>query len=323
MNMRNIFRPALLCALAMLAAGCRHKPLYVAPEGGDSMEILFDWRYAPEANPASMAAYMFPTDGNPQAQGGLRYVFTGRDGGSVRIPYGSYIAVGMNSDINDWSVLTDSDDPDLILISTPDADVLDGRNIPARMVPRHEAAAQQRIAKSPGMLWTDHVEGVTLKPSPLRQTVTLYPEERICRYYVDVLDVENIANLSGGPVDATLSGIAEGVLAGRDAASDNPVTMPLVLTPDTGADELHGMFYTFGDTPASKNAHILTLYLILESGEKWACSFNVTDQVDNAPDPKNVHIVVRGLELPDPQQSGPGLVPDVNDWEAVYIDLPM
>ncbi len=323
MNTRDIIFKSLLAASTLTLGSCHHKPLYVAPEKGDTMEIVFDWRYAPDASPASMAAYMFPKDDNPQAAGGLRYIFTGRDGGEVRIPYGSYVAVGMNTDTEEWAVLTGSDNPDRILITTADADILEGRSIPTRMVPRHDAAVQERMAKAPGMLWTDNVDDVILRPSPGKKTVTLYPEERICRYDVRVLDVKNIESLSGGAVDASLSGISEGVYAGHSNASDNAVTMPLVLHPEESGDSMFGKFLTFGDTPVTSNRHILSLYMVLEDGTKWVSTFDVTDQVDNAPDPKNVHIVVRGIDLPDPGRAPTGLVPDVNDWEAVYVDLHM
>lgn len=319
----KILSACLTAVVSLALMSCRHKPLYVAPQGGDSMEIVFDWLYAPDANPTSVAAYLFPTDDNPQAVGGLRYVFAGRDGGTVRIPYGDYIAVGMNADNNDWVVLSNSGDPDNIYLSTMDADLLEGRSIPTHMMPRYEAARQERVAKAPDMLWTDHVEGVRLTPSPAKKRVTLYPEERICRYYVDVLDVSNIEATDGGVVDATISGLAEGIMAGHDLASDTPVTMPLVLRGGVSPNTLHGMTYTFGDTPVSCNSHILTLYMILEDNTKWAYSFDVTDQVDNAPNPRNVHIVVRGLELPAPGKAPAGLMPDVNDWQAVYINLNM
>ena len=58
-------------------------------------------------------------------------------------------------------------------------------------------------------------------------------------------------------------------------------------------------------------------------GSKWYHSFDVTQQVTDAPDPKHVHIVINGLDLPQPISEGGGFVPSVNAWNDINISLKM
>ncbi len=117
--------------------------------------------------------------------------------------------------------------------------------------------------------------------------------------------------------------MAEGYLNGKRCASDDLVTMPFTLAISDDNTELRGQFLTFGECPNNKANHILTIYLFLSDGSKWYYSFDVTDQVRNAPDPRHVNIVVSGLVLPRPLQSDAGLHPEVNDWQTETVDIKM
>lgn len=49
----------------------------------------------------------------------------------------------------------------------------------------------------------------------------------------------------------------------------------------------------------------------------------MTDQIHNAPDPRNVHIVLDGLPLPKPIVNGGGFKPTVKEWQTVDVDIKM
>ena len=78
---------------ALAVASCEHKDLCYDHSHTIDVEVVFDWRNASEAAPESMSLYLFPGDGEA-----LRYDFTGRDGGTIRVPIGKYEALCLNSD---------------------------------------------------------------------------------------------------------------------------------------------------------------------------------------------------------------------------------
>ena len=48
-----------------------------------------------------------------------------------------------------------------------------------------------------------------------------------------------------------------------------------------------------------------------------------TKQVQSAPDPKHIVIVVSGLEVPKPIVNGSGFRPKVDDWQTKEIEVGM
>ncbi len=60
----------------------------------------------------------------------------------------------------------------------------------------------------------------------------------------------------------------------------------------------------------------------MSDGEKLCYQFDVSDQVREAPDPFNVSICIRGLELPDkPGVDSGGMDAGVDGWQTVIIEL--
>lgn len=308
-------------AVACLPAltGCRHKDLMYDVPVHTSLRVVFDWRYAPDGDPASMGLGMFDTESGQY----LRYTFAGRDGGTTHIPFGSYTGVCFSDDNTDWAYFSHHDDTDLFEISTADAEVLPASMLGTRSVPRAAGAEGERMAATPQMLWTDRVDDIVLPVTMGDTTITLYPEERVCHYTVDVYDISNFDDLSGHQIDATLSGMAEGFHPGREHASDTPATMTFVLEPEDASRSLHAEFLTFGETPSTARSHMLSMYLVGADGAGFHYAADVTDQVAQAPDPCHVHIVLRGIDIPVPHQGTGGIVPDVEDWQSVIINLKM
>lgn len=89
--MKNILNTVTMAALLVAATSCEHKDLCHDHAHAVEVEVVFDWRNAPDAAPASMSLYLFPGDGEA-----LRYDFTGRDGGTIRVPIGKYEALCLN-----------------------------------------------------------------------------------------------------------------------------------------------------------------------------------------------------------------------------------
>lgn len=322
--MKRIPTSLLLPAVALFAgllSSCRHKDLYMDDAMSSRLQVVFDWRNAPDANPQSMAMYLYEFDGNNP----MRFIFSGRDGGEIKAPFGTRHALCLNADNTDWLRMRKVENVETMELLTLDADALPAQRLRSESIPRAEGTEDERMAQTPGMLWGSRLNNIEIAPHEGTQTITMYPQEQICYYTVDILDVDNLDGVSSSSIDATLSGMAEGCALGQQTATDTPVTMSFTLS-SSGSDSLHGEFLTFGECPHTSAKHYLTVYMVLKDGSGWYHSYDVTDQVTNAPDPRHVHIVVRGLPLPEPPDSGAGgtsLIPTVNDWQPVYIDLQM
>ena len=307
-------------ATLLLLPSCHHKDLYMEEEMTSQLQVVFDWSNAPEADPQSMALYLYEEDGhNP-----MRFIFSNKTGGLIKAPFGMHHAICLNADNTDWARLRNHENIETLEILTQDASEIGTRGDSSSSIPRPEGTENERIAATPGMMWGSRTNSISITPHEGMQTITMYPQEAVCHYTVDVYDVSNLEDVESSAVDATLSGMAEGYSHGQQSATDNTATMKFDLTGNAVQRNLHGEFLTFGECPTTVAKHYLTLYMVLTDGSKWYHSFDVTDQVSNAPDPTHVHIIVRGIDLPEPPKEGnAGLKTDVNEWQPINIGLQM
>ncbi|MDE5774365.1 MAG: DUF5119 domain-containing protein [Muribaculaceae bacterium] len=325
-NTKTLLSHIILCGGAILTVSsltsCCHKDLVYPSTNRGHLNVVFDWRNAPDADPASMELYLYDNDGyNP-----IRYLFQNNIGGRIRVPSGMYNAICLNGDLTDWAVMSEGETIDGYTISTADAPALSVTGIATAALPSSRAGAdeteKERIAATPGMLWGSRLDNIVTPHNDEDMTVTMYPDEKVCHYVVDIYDCGDVADYPASGIDATLSGMAEGYRIGRDTPHENKVTHPIVLTPDIADSSMHSEFLTFG-TSATSRQHTLSLYMVRSDGVKWNCNIDVSSQVNDAPDPKHVHIVVRGVNLPEPAPAGTSIKADVDDWVSEYIDLVM
>lgn len=300
---------------------CNHKDIIYDETETPEVEIVFDWRKAPDAKPGSVVTYLF-SESNEQIP--LRYNFGGRDGGKANVPGGEYVGIGMNSDVYDWARFRNIDDKDFFEVYTDDLTSLTTYGLDTRSLPRLPDAGDERMAEAVmGQIWSDSSDAISIDPYSQNQRITFYPEEITCHYTVTVKDIENIDYLKGANLDATLSGLSESYRVGRRSASESPVTMPVVLRQINTGNTVFGSFINFGETTDLSRRHVLTIYLVFEDHTGSYATYDVTEQVRNAPDPHHVDIVVSGLSLPHPIAAGSGFVPNVNDWKSVDYTLEM
>lgn len=306
------------CAVVLLSlSSCHHKDLYDDHTVG--LDVVFDWRNAPDASPKSMALYLYPSTGAKE----LDYNFPNSTGGHIVVPFGSYHSLCMNNDNTDWVCLRYTSDVEAFEVYTRDVHSLSVYGFEAYSLPRSSDSDDERVAETPGMLWGIRGDEVELRLSDKEKTLVMYPEEAVCHYTVDIEDVDNLEYLDGSGLDALLSGMAEGYVTGRKCATSTPVSMPFILVADAAARHLHSEFLTFGECPEATSPHTLSVYMVLTDGSKWYYTFDVSSQVHESPDPHHVHIILKGLRLPKPINSGGGLKPDVDDWQTEKVDIEM
>lgn len=311
-------RVAIYISLCLLMAfsSCRHKDLFLERSG--EVEVVYDWRYAPDANPASMVAIFY---GDPSVDF-YRFILEGREGGDISLPVGSYSGLSVNGDDNDWVKLRNISTIDNYETYTIDAWSTEAYGLPTRSIPRADGTEDERMAQTPGMLWTSRRDSIVHSLDG-QETIIFYPQEAVCHYTVDIYDVPNLEYVNRAEIDGTISGMAEGYNHGKKCPTDRHVTMPFTLTSDVADSTLHAEFLTFGESPADPGQHIITVYLYLTDGSKWYYNFDVTSQVHDAADPRHVHIVLRGMPIPHPISDEGGFRPNVTDWQTEEIEMQM
>lgn len=93
---------------------------------------------------------------------------------------------------------------------------------------------------------------------------------------------------------------------------------------DENAATITGRVHGFGLSTADNKLRTLVLYVILTDKSRQYYTFDVSAQVNNAPDPRNVHIVIDGLTLPKPIAEGDGgFKPSVDEWIGEEVEIGM
>lgn len=310
----------LLFLTALFTAGCHHKDLVYGSAETKVIDVVFDWSDDPDADPQSMALYLYPIDGGSP----LRYEFSGKTGGSIRVPFGTYDALCINSDNTDWVHLSSTDkrytfninDGELSEVSEQDESEY------AALYRRcGESLDGNKVYENPRGLWTGSVDSFQVIASPVNQTLTIVPEDALRYYTVDIIDVEGLDD-DGSGIPAMLGGMSDGIDALTRSSSTNLVSYPFILQQVTRAgNALHAEFTTFGEDFQSHPAHNLWAMVKLPDGTWKVQSTDVTEQVHQAADSRHVHIVIQGMSIP--HSGSGGLTADVNDWDSENITLKM
>ena len=329
----------LFSLLLLVLASCAHKDLCIHHPHTVKLKVEFDWQNAPDANPQGMCVFFYPVDG-----GGARRVdFKGTQGGYIELNVGKYHVLTYNNDTE--AILFANGSFEKHRAYTREGNILEpvlGSSARVSMVSGVDA---EKVVITPDMLWgctsmdveiTD--EGLSYTCIPFKEDetlqkveskeyiITLYPDEFLCHYSYEIRNVHNLKHAT--QMCASLSGMAGGMILASGNLFTESVTLPLEARIDRENCIITGEFYTFGHHLGNTSSHKMLLYVWMDSGEKYYFGeddqdFDITSQVHSAPNPKRVHLIIDGLELPKPIENGGGYKPTVDDWESVYEDIPM
>lgn len=310
----------LTAILFLLAEGCSEKNLNDgAPTTiADHVEVIFDWSKVAEPHASTMVLYLYSDEHEV-----MDHWFNNRNGGVIRSYGGKHTAVCHSNDDPYVHRLRNQHDHGEIEIFTNSVAQLVGQGISTRDIPRAEGTENEPLRVTPSMIYATQNSDINFRVSSLPQTLILYPEELLCRYSVEFVDVENLKN-STLQIDGTISSLAGGYFPGRMTTSSEAVTQSFTLTPDVEKRSLRADFLTFGVPTGGDRPHKISLYIAFKNRTGNFYTFDVSDQINNAPDPRNVNIVIRGLKLPDiPDNINPdtGVTIEVDSWETFNFDL--
>ncbi len=314
-----------LLALLILTSGlssCVHKDLCFHHPHETKIRVVFDWRDAPEADPAGMCIWFYPVEGGSP----VRMNFKGRDGGEVTLTAGEYRILSYNND-TEAVLFANTDNMDKHSVFTREGDVLEpayGNGYHSSKVPKPLDAADERVVITPDMLWGCTAADISVTDSD--QMITLYPHELLCSYTYEVRNVKHLKHLTR--ICGSLSGMSGLMTLADEQLGKECVTLPFSGNSD-GVSKITGQFYTFGHHEENTKAHRMVFYVWMDDGKKYVYGseaeekFNVTDQIHGAQDKRRVHIVIDGLDLPKPIENGEGYSPSVDAWGEVYKDVIM
>lgn len=330
---------SIAITLSFLAAtsSCEHKDLCYHHPHTVKIIVKFDWSKAPEADPAGMCVFFYPENGGEPR----RFDFKGLEGGEIELNVGRYKVLCHNND-TEGVLYRNKNIFDIYSGYTREGDILEsiyGSGYYNSKTPRVRGAEDERVVICPDMMWGGTATDVDItddglsytcvpewdKDKPVVETnkeyiITLYPEELTCIYTYEILNVKNLKHAT--QMCASLSGMSGGIYFSTQELYDERVTLPLMSTFDK-VSTITGRFITFGHHEDNPKPHRMLLYVWMDDGEKYYFGsdserFDVTNQIHNAPNKRRVHIVIDGLDLPQPIENGHGFKPSVDDWEEVH-----
>lgn len=107
-----------MASFGSVMSSCNHKDICFDHYHNVETEVVFDWRNAPDANPASMAAVMFDRNFEKEP---IRFIFSDRNGGPINLPVGQYDVIGVNADMTDWANFRNQTDIESVELYTNDS----------------------------------------------------------------------------------------------------------------------------------------------------------------------------------------------------------
>lgn len=320
--MTHLYKVITGCVAAMLLpllTACEHKDLCYDHPHSASVEVVFDWVNAPDANPATMSLYLYPEDGSEP----MRYEFTDRAGGTIAVPVGVYDAICVNSD-KETHRIQNKERQETFEVTTGNTRSLRGTlSTRSETAPLARGAEEERSVMEPEVLWSDHAEGLEVRLEAGVQRLVLTPEFRVKLCSVEIRNVENLRHVAA--LSASVTGMSGGWLPGIDCLTDEKVTIPFEVHANEEKTTLTGSLTFFGHCPKEAGEHKLMIYALMSDGNTYYYEEDVTGQFhDPAQDPTHIVIVLDKLPLPKPVSGGGGgLQPSVKEWQEVRIDLSM
>ena len=271
--MTHLYKVITGCVAAMLLpllTACEHKDLCYDHPHSASVEVVFDWVNAPDANPATMSLYLYPEDGSEP----MRYEFTDRAGGTIAVPVGVYDAICVNSD-KETHRIQNKERQETFEVTTGNTRSLRGTlSTRSETAPLARGAEEERSVMEPEVLWSDHAEGLEVRLEAGVQRLVLTPEFRVKLCSVEIRNVENLRHVAA--LSASVTGMSGGWLPGIDCLTDEKVTIPFEVHANEEKTTLTGSLTFFGHCPKEAGEHKLMIYALMSDGNTYYYEEDVT-----------------------------------------------
>lgn len=323
----------LICLASVFMCSCHQKELVYPASTMLKVTVSFDWKYAPEADPEGMSVVFFPIGGEGRI---WRYELSGRDGGTVSLPAGRYRMLAFNNDTRyiSYDGISHFDTYNAYTFKT-------AVSWPQSVIETYPELNAYTAYHSPDALYCGTAEDVSVSlcsvsyrpcdpgadPSDVqikecgKHIIRCYPSPRTSKYTCVFRNVANATGMKRGY--CLLTGLAPSDLIAEDILSDSEGAYAFLA--GRKVSEISGSVMAFGVSASPKACQYLYLVAVMSDGKVVAFRYDVSDQILNSPDKRNVMIIIDGVELPEVKP----IVPDdpstdfevaVDDWEMIIIN---
>lgn len=332
--MRKLFQTICLVAIAGMIS-CEHKKLCYHHAHLTTVRVEFDWRDAPDANPAGMCIWFYPLDSEDAP---TRVDIDGKEGGYVTVTRGRYNIIAYNND-NETTYFNRCNDFVTHEVSSFSGGLFEPLGYSGYPVSRGEP-----VSVCPEVMWIctsvdakisesgvsyicvpesekDQYIGLPIERKEL--VITLFPHEVISTYTFEIHGVEERDEIF--QVSGSLSSMAPSMLLYDESLGEELVTLPFNVEYANLDAPMTGKFLTFGCRDESSAPQTLLLYIWHNDGTRWYHNFDVSDQIRSAPDRRNVHIIIHCSTPPKELEldAVDGAAPNVDPWDSENHDLRM
>lgn len=303
---------ALAVSILMSVSGCNNKSLEMPAT--TRLSVVFNWNDASEAEVDGMTVYFFPTDSESKL---WRFDIAGRNGGEIEIPVGHYSVIAVNNDL-----------PGIYFTHLSDY---------AEMTANPRQLAGDSITQSTGMLYSavsPHVDigynKVSYKAADEilvtdRHTIELMPDSISTIYHIYLDSVAGADRVHSAK--ACLYGVASYTVLATATNSVETCAVEGTLQLKDGRSD-SGAFegsVTAPGAPRIPDPQFSLKIIITTSHATYSKIFDVTPQIKNYLDAKNVSIHISGFDIPaadpatPPGNEGVNIEVGVDGWQIIEI----
>lgn len=343
----KLYHIILTFIIAAVLSSCDHKDLCYHHLHYKTLRLEFDWRDAPDAYPDGMVVFFYPEDPSMEV---LRYDFSGKEGGEIKVPEGRYRMLTYNNDTS-GVLFSGHDTAEAHSAFTRAGDILEPLGVGSRANDakklRARGAEDERVVICPDMMWgcnaidveiseqgvfyicvpeSEKEQWIGKEPMRTENVITLYPHELTCIYTFEIRNVKNVDQIVR--MSATLSGMSPMLRLFNEELGEESVTHPFDATLETSTGNIVGEFITFGHHEGNPDPHKMVLYVVTKDNRALYFGtddpkFDVTEQIHTAPNKRRVHMIIDGLDIPSGEftDETTGFDPGVDDWESEDHDI--
>lgn len=331
--MKKLFHAIQIVAIMGVAASCEHKDLCYHHAHLTTVRVEFDWRDAPHADPAGMCLWFYPIDSDGEP---THIDLRGKYGGNVTITRGRYKIITYNGDYetihrNNYSEFLTHE---IVSFSGGLFEPLGYSGYPT--------SRGEQVSVCPEMMWGCTAVEVNIAESgvsyicvpesekdeyigrPIERkelVITLYPHELISTYTFEIHGIEDRDGISS--TSGSLSSMSKSLVIHDESVGEDLTTLPFGVEYADLDAPLTGEFLTFGCSDETEVPQSFLLYVWRNDGTRWYYDFDVSEQIHNAPNQKQVHLVIHSTTPPEPLELESGTDPRVDGWDSENHDLHM
>ena len=330
--MRKLFQTICIVMIAGTMS-CEHKELCYHHAHLATVRVEFDWRDAPDADPAGMCIWFYPVDSD---EAPTRVDIVGKEGGYVTVTRGKYNIIAYNND-NETTYFNRCND-----FSTLEVTSFSGGLFEPLGYSGYPASRGEPVTTCPEVMWICTSVDVKISESgvsyicvpesekedyiglPIERSelvITLFPHDVVSTYTFEIHGVEGREDIY--QVSGSLSSMSPSLTLHDESQGEELVTLPFGVESDDFAAPMTGGFLTFGCNKDCHDSHSFLLYVWRTDGTRWYYNIDVTEQIRTAANPRRIHMVIECTMEPETFDFEEGSDVDIDGWNSEDHDLPM